>query len=77
MSSVSWELTDTFCGQANYAWVRRGTTQLKNNASRLAIMRAVKRDLGLSGVRCKVADYGNMMELKPHGACIVAFIDFA
>ena len=64
MISVSWELTDTFCGQANYAWVRRGITQLKNNASKLAVMRAVKRDLGLSGVRCRVADYGDIIELR-------------
>jgi hypothetical protein len=76
MISVSWELTDTFCGQANYAWVRRGITQLKNNASKLAVMRAVKRDLGLSGVRCRVADYGDIIELKPYGACIVASFRF-
>jgi hypothetical protein len=48
MISVSWELTDTFCGQANYAWVRRGITQVKNNASRLAIVRAVKLSFSIN-----------------------------
>jgi hypothetical protein len=76
MISVYWELTDTFGDQPNYAWVRRGTTQLKNNASKLAVMRAVKRDLGLSGVRCQVFEYGDIIELKPYGACIVASFRF-
>ena len=72
---VTWnvELTDTFGGEANYAWVRRGTTLLREGASRLAIVRAVKRELGISGTRCRVTDHGDMLELKPYGTCTVAF----
>jgi hypothetical protein len=76
MFSIPWEITDTFGDQPNYAWVRRGTTLVQNNSSKLAVMRAVKRDLGLSGVRCRVADYGDIIELKPYGACIVASFRF-
>ncbi len=72
---VSWnvELTDTFGGEANYAWIRRGTTLVREGASRLAIVRAVKRELGISGTRCRVTDHGDMLELKPYGTCTVAF----
>ena len=72
---VRWncEMTDTFAGEANYSWVRRGTTLIREGASHLAIMRKVKAELGLSGVRCRVCDHGNMIELKPYGQCTVSF----
>lgn len=72
---VAWnvELTDTFGGEANYAWVRRGTTLVRDGASRLAIVRAVKRELGITGTRCRVTDHGDMLELTPYGTCTVAF----
>jgi hypothetical protein len=37
---VKWdvEMTDTFGGEANYAWIRRGTTLVREGASRLAIV---------------------------------------
>ena len=72
---VRWncEMTDTFGGEANYSWVRRGTTLIPSGASRLAVVRRVKRELGISGIRCRVSDLGDTLELRPYGQCTVAF----
>jgi len=68
------ELTDTLGGQANYSWIRREELQLPPGSSDLSIVRAAKRALGLSGVRCSRSDLGETIELRPCGSCTVAFI---
>lgn len=68
------EYTDTFGGEANYSWCRRETVELPENASRLSIVRACKKALGLTGTRCRAHDFGDMIELRPVGSCTVAFI---
>jgi hypothetical protein len=68
------ELTDTFRGEANYCWVRRETIELPSGSSDLSIVRAAKRALGLSGVRCSRSELGETIELRPYGLCQVAFI---
>lgn len=72
---VQWscEHTDTFAGEANYGWVRRGTALVPANATRRQIVRAVKATLGLTGTRCRTFDCGDMLELKPVGQCSVVF----
>jgi len=72
--TIPFEMTDTFGGEANYAWVRRGVVELKEGASDLALVRAVKRALGLEGVRCTRRECGGIIELRPVGACVVVFI---
>ena len=72
--TINAELTDTFGGEANYSWVRRRTLTLPEGASDLAIVRAAKRELGLSGVPCRREDWGDCIALYPHGSCTVAFI---
>lgn len=68
------EYTDTFGGEANYCWV----TRLKVEAvSPLAAVRRVKRELGISGVRCRREDYGDSIALYPYGFCSVIFINEA
>lgn len=74
MQTFHCELTDTFSGQANYSWVNRETISLPPGASDLAIVRAAKAALGLTGVRCRKSDYGDMIELSPYGQCTVLFI---
>jgi hypothetical protein len=69
----SCELTDTFGGEANYAWVRRGTTLVPDSASRRTIVRRVKAELGLTGTRCHTHDHGDMIELRPVRFNTVAF----
>lgn len=69
------EVTDTFAGEANYCWVKRGTTKAK---SRRGVIRALKRLAGWDGwCRVVVHQWDNsFMELRPtasSGVCQVAF----
>ena len=68
-------LTDTFCGEANYAWVRKGEVELPEGASDLALVRKVKRELGMEGVRCRKEEWGETLVLRPIGQCVVVFIE--
>ena len=68
------ELTDTFGGQANYSWCNRETIELPETASDRQIITAAKAALGLTGQRCRRFSYGEGFELRPVGACAVAFI---
>jgi hypothetical protein len=68
------ELTDLFCGQANYSWCRRAEFTLPGSPGDLAIVREAKKQLGLSGVRCRRSDLGDAIELRPYGSLTVAFI---
>jgi hypothetical protein len=72
--TIPFEMTDTFGGEANYSWVRRGEVSLREGASDLALVRAVKAELGLTGVRCQREEYGEQIVLRPVGACVVVFI---
>lgn len=70
------EVTDTFGGEANYCWVKRGTTKA---ISRRGIIDAVKRLAGWTGwCRVKVVNNtGDFMEIRPvdtSGICQVAFV---
>lgn len=73
--TVTYELTDTFGGEANYSWCERGPVEVKENASDLAIVRAAKAAAGLSGVRCRKVDFGDLICLYPYGLCQVLFIN--
>ena len=68
------ELTDLFGGQANYSWVQREELSLSDGASDLAIVRAAKKAMGLSGVRCRREDLGELIALYPSGSLTVLFI---
>lgn len=68
------EMTDTFGGDANYSWVKRASFDAPDTASRTALVRKAKALLGLSGIRTKTDDWGDMIRLDVQGACIVAFI---
>jgi hypothetical protein len=65
------EYTDTYGGESNYSWVRRETVEAPN--LRLAFRRA-KKALGLSGLRGRVSEYGDMIDFRPYGACTVLFV---
>lgn len=68
------ELTDTFGGEANYAWCDRKTVELPENISDLALVRRAKREMGLTGVRCRRESFGDLIALYPYDACAVLFI---
>ena len=69
------EVTDTFGGESNYAWVKRGTTKA---TSRRGLIKALK-DLAGWTDWCRVRVHhwdGDHMELRPtvsSGVCQVAF----
>jgi hypothetical protein len=71
------EVTDTFAGEANYSWVRRETVTLPEGTTQKARTRAIKRALGLSGVRGR-SEWGgdDSWTFRPHGQCVVAFANF-
>lgn len=68
------EVTDTFGGEANYSWVQRYTLDLLDTVSNYALVRRAKREIGWSGKRCLSVNYGNMIEVRPYGECMVAFV---
>jgi len=70
---VNFEVTDTFGGEANYAWVKRGSKEFKHQPTQLQMVRALKQFAGLQNVRCSKDDYGDMIALYPVNQCIVAF----
>jgi hypothetical protein len=69
------ELTDTFGGEANYAWVRRAALPLRTDSRRAAV-RAAKAWAGWTGLRCDVDDYGDALTIAPAGICQVIFVNF-
>lgn len=69
------EYTDTFGGEANYAWVRRAEFEAPADASDALVMRRAKKALGLSGVRGKREDAGEYLALYPFGSCTVLFVN--
>lgn len=71
------EHTDTFGGEANYCWVRRYEIEAKgadDQAQRRSLVRQAKALCGLTGVRCKVDDFGDMIRIQPQGICQVIFV---
>ena len=73
---VQFELTDLFGDQANYSWVKRGTIDVPENATQVCIMRKVKRELDITGIRCRVSRIGDMWEFRPSGSLCIGFITF-
>lgn len=72
--NYSIEYTDTFGGDPNYSWVKRATIQAPSDISSRALMRRAKKEMGLSGVRGRTSEYGDMLEFRPYGSCTVLFI---
>jgi hypothetical protein len=75
---VKAELTDTFCGQANYSWVRRVELEIPDSLSDSAIVRRVKKALDLTGTRAnRRENYGDMLALwNLDNNAVVLFITF-
>lgn len=77
-TNIQYEVTDTFGGEANYAWVKRGIIECKEGEeySDLAAVRRVKKAIGWSGVKCRTESDGDSITLHPVGICQVCFIGF-
>jgi len=90
--TYEYEYTDTFAGESNYCWVKRGKVTVPelthfgydgskgyskaNKAQRVQIMRKVKRELGLTGIQGTLEEYGDMIEFRPYGMATVLFITY-
>ena len=73
------EVTDTFNGEANYAWVRRKTVEVPDKALKTAnrtLVRIAKKEMGWTGERCTTQALGDMIEVRLNCAHIVMFITF-
>jgi hypothetical protein len=69
------EWTDTYGGEANYSWVRRGEFTAPANATRRMLLSRARRELGLDGLRLRVTgDYGDMIEARPSRMACVLFV---
>lgn len=72
------EVTDTFGGEANYCWVKRGTTKAR---SRRGLINAAKALAGWHGwCRVVVESFGDGLIVRPtqsSGVCQIAFVTYA
>jgi hypothetical protein len=71
MQTYIFEYTDTFGGQANYCWSRRGEVQARDEKQ---AVRLAKKALGLNGVRCRKETLSETIALYPRGSCTVLFV---
>ena len=94
MPTYKYEYTDTFCGEANYCWVKRGTVSVPelvhygytgstdgsyskaDRAQMREVMRQVKADLGLTGVRGTRESWGDTEVFKPYRRNTILFVEF-
>lgn len=84
-----YEYTDTFAGEANYCWVKRGTVSVPElthygydgssgyrkaaKAQERELVKRVKRALGITA-RHKKENYGDMIRLSfPGTACFIQY----
>lgn len=90
MQTFEYEYTDTFAGDANYCWVKRGKVAVPDltrygydglqgyakadKRQSRHIMRLVKAELGLSGSRGKRESWGDMEVFRPYGAATILFV---
>ena len=86
-----YEYTDTYAGESNYCWVKRGKVTVPelthygydgsqgytkaSKAQRVQIMRKVKADLGLTGIRGVTEEWGCTIVFKPYGIATILFIN--
>lgn len=68
------EYTDTFGGEANYCWAQREVINAPGDVKTSTLMRRAKKALGLSGLRGRVFEYGDLIEFRPYGMATVLFI---
>jgi hypothetical protein len=73
--TYEYEYTDTFGGEANYSWVKRGKVAANSFAH---AWRKVKAELGLQGWKTKkVMDCGDMVRYDFTDACWCVFINWS
>ena len=93
MDTYQYEYTDTFGGEANYSWGKRGTVSVPDlthygydgscgytrasKAQMREVMRKVKAALELTGVRGQRETWGDVEVFLPSNSNTVIFVEFA
>ena len=93
MHTYDIEYTDTFCGEANYSWVKRAKVQMPeltaygydggtnygkaNRVFQRELMKRAKAEMGLTGIRGRSYHHGDMSEFRPYRSCTVLFITYS
>lgn len=72
--TYEYEYTDTFGGEANYCWVRRGKVTANDFTHAI---RKVKKELGITCRTRKVMDTGDMVRHDLVGCCQCIFINWS
>ena len=75
-NNIQIEYTDTFCGEANYAWVKRFELIVPEELSTKTIMRIAKELCGLASVRGQWYEYSDSLKFIPANSNTVLFITF-
>jgi hypothetical protein len=86
MQTFAYEYTDTFAGEANYCWVKRGKVTVPdlthygydgshgyaraNRSQAREIVRKVKAAINMTGIRARRSDYGDMIRLDFVTTCV-------
>ena len=72
---VTWdiEVSDTFGGEANYAWVDRYDITTADDISDLALVRRIKSVARYSGIRGRTYVSGDSVEIRFPACCVVIF----
>ena len=74
MATWDIEVTDTFGGEANYAWVDRYAIRTPDDISDLALVRRIKSVTGYSGIRGRTyVVSGDSVEIRFPARCVVIF----
>lgn len=66
------EYTDTFGGEANYCWVKRWFINME--LTNRTIIKLAKKLCNLTGIKCRITDMGDCIEIRPIGVCQVIFV---
>ena len=66
--------TDTFGGEANFSWVRRGEFEAPDDAPISLLVRRAKKSLDIRGVRHTTTNYGGEIVIRLAGYCQVVFV---
>jgi len=69
------ELTDTYAGEANYSWVKSEKFICDGLTDHQIHLKARKL-VGITGMRCKKTDLGEMVVWEPYNANLIAFLTF-
>ena len=91
-NNYTYEYTDTFCGESNYSWVKRGCVTMPElthygydgtngytKASKMMereLMRKVKAECGLTGIRGVRESWGDAITFRPYGMATILFINW-